>query len=84
MIQYMKYREYMGSVERSAEDNMLHGSLAGIKDSVSYHGCNLDELQAAFIEAVDDYLIMCEAEGLQPESPFNGTVEQAMAQYASA
>ena len=62
----MKYKDYLGSVEYSPEDNILHGSLAGIVDSVSYHGRSIDELRGAFEEAVDDYIEMCVAEGLEP------------------
>ena len=67
MISYMGYKRYLGSVEYSKEDNLLHGSIAGISDSVSYHGHSLDELQVVFEEAVDDYLEMCRAEGLEPD-----------------
>jgi predicted HicB family RNase H-like nuclease len=70
----MEYKNYMGSVEYSDEDNILYGSITGIKDSVSYHGRSIDEIKAAFADAVDHYLDMCEAEGLQPDIPFNGTL----------
>ena len=66
MISYMGYKGYIGSLEYSQEDSLLYGSIAGIKDSVSYHGYSMDELQAVFEEAVDDYLEMCNAEGLEP------------------
>jgi len=75
----MDYRGYMGSVEFSLEDDILYGSLAGIRDSVSYHGKSIDELRVAFEEAVDDYLDMCAAEGLQPDSPFNGILDVTIA-----
>jgi len=67
MIRYMGYRSYLGSVEYSSEDSIYHGSIAGINDSVSYHGHSLDELQTVFEEAVDDYLEMCRAEGFEPD-----------------
>lgn len=68
----MKYKNYIGSVEVSIEDDVLHGKLLHIKDLVTYEGNTPAELEAAFREAVDDYLAECEADGVQPDVPFKG------------
>ena len=42
---------------------MLHGRLEFIRDLVTYEGKDAKGIRAAFQEAVDDYLALCEAEG---------------------
>ena len=45
-----------------------------ITDSISYEGSSVDEIKAAFHEAVDDYLALCRKIGKQPKKPFSGKV----------
>jgi predicted HicB family RNase H-like nuclease len=63
MSAMLEYKGYFGSVEFSAEDEVLHGRLTLIRDLVTYEGKDAKEIKAAFQEAVDDYLELCEAEG---------------------
>ena len=68
-----KYRGYVGSLECSEADDVLFGRVLGISDLISYEGTTCEELIADFHGAVDDYLAMCEAEGVQPEVPYKGS-----------
>lgn len=68
----MNYKGYDGSAHFSDEDGVFHGKLEGIGALVNYEGSSVDELRAAFHEAVDDYLELCEQENLKPEKPFKG------------
>lgn len=63
----LEYKGYLGSVAYSAEDGVLHGRLEFIRDLVTYEGKDVKGLKAAFQEAVDDYLELCEAEGRKAE-----------------
>jgi predicted HicB family RNase H-like nuclease len=63
MSAMLEHKGYFGSVEYSAEDGVLHGRLEFIRDLVTYEGKDAKEIRAAFQEAVDDYLELCEAEG---------------------
>ena len=74
MTTAMKYKSYFGSIEYSQEDNCLHGRLLNITDSISYEGNSVDEIKAAFHEAVDDYLAVCKKIGKSPNKPFSGKV----------
>jgi predicted HicB family RNase H-like nuclease len=73
MSQTLQYKGYDGSVEYSAEDRILHGSLLGIRDSVVYEGVDVDSLESNFRAAVDEYLAFCTAEGKTPDQPFKGS-----------
>ena len=56
----LTYKGYASRVEFDAEDSLFVGHIAGINDIVGFHGSSVDELKAAFYEAVDDYLETCE------------------------
>jgi predicted HicB family RNase H-like nuclease len=69
----LKHQGYIGSIEASLEDNCLFGKILFIKALVSYEGKTVAELDAAFREAVDDYLTTCLALGQTPEKPCKGS-----------
>jgi predicted HicB family RNase H-like nuclease len=55
----MTYKNYAARIEYSDEDKCFIGHIAGVNDVVGFHGETVAELQAAFQEAVDDYLLVC-------------------------
>jgi len=69
----LKHKGYIGSIEASLEDNCLYGKVLFIKALLSYEGKTVAELDAAFQEAVDDYLATCQALGQTPEKPCKGS-----------
>ena len=69
----MIYKGYIGSVEFSEEDCLFYGSLQGIKSLVDYDGATAKELIEDFHNAVDNYLEVCTAEGVEPERPYKGS-----------
>ena len=73
MSNMLEYKGYLGSVEYSDEDEVLHGRLEFIRDLVTYEGADARSLKAAFREAVDDYLELCKAEGRKPDVPLKGS-----------
>jgi predicted HicB family RNase H-like nuclease len=73
MSSMLEYKGYLGSVEYSDEDEVLHGRLEFIRDLVTYEGQDAKGIKAAFQEAVDDYLELCAAEGRSPDVPLKGS-----------
>jgi len=69
----MEYKGYVGSVEFSEEDALFYGKVMGIRALISYEGKNAQELVGDFHGAVDDYLEMCSAEGIEPEKAYKGS-----------
>ena len=55
----MFYKGYSARIDFDDEDRIFVGHLAGIRDIVGFHGSSVDDLEAAFHEAVDDYLAHC-------------------------
>jgi len=70
----MQYKGYAARIEYSDEDKCFIGHIAGIRDIIGFHGDSVDSLNAAFEEAVDDYLETCEQEDIPPQRPYSGKV----------
>ncbi|GAB4050530.1 type II toxin-antitoxin system HicB family antitoxin [Spirosoma litoris] len=73
MENVMKYKDFVGSVQYNADDRIFHGKLEFITDLVTFEGTSVNELDSAFVEAVEDYLELCEAVGKKPEKSFSGS-----------
>ena len=69
----MEYRSYIGSVEFSEEDCLLFGKVQGIRALISYEGQTAKDLVEDFHAAVDDYLAVCEEQGIAPEQSYKGS-----------
>ncbi len=65
----LEYKNYRGSIEYSEEDKCLFGQVQGIRSLILYEGQTLEELEADFRGAIDDYLELCERNHYTPERP---------------
>ena len=70
----MSYNGFAARDEFDAEDRIFVGHVAGIRDIVGFHGESVAELEAAFHEAVDDYVAACKKLGQTPDKPYSGRV----------
>jgi predicted HicB family RNase H-like nuclease len=70
---FFKYKDFCGSVEYSAEDACFFGKMMGTSDLVTFEGDSVAALKEAFIEAVEDYLVLCQEVGKPPQKiyPFD-------------
>jgi predicted HicB family RNase H-like nuclease len=59
MKNVLKYKEFLGSVQFSAEDEVFFGRIEGIDDFVTFEGTTVESLKNAFQESVEDYLELC-------------------------
>jgi predicted HicB family RNase H-like nuclease len=70
----MIHRGYAARIEYSDSDDCFVGHIAGINDVVGFHGASVEDLRAAFAEAVDDYLEACENINRSPQKPYSGKI----------
>ncbi len=56
---YLKYKDFIGTVSFSEKDETFFGKIAGIDDLVTFEGSSVSQLKKAFKEAVEDYLALC-------------------------
>lgn len=73
MSNTIEYKDYVGSVEFSESDGMFFGRVLGIRALISYEGTTAKELIDNFHGSVDDYLAVCEENGIEPERAYKGS-----------
>lgn len=90
------YRGYSAMITYDSDDDLLVGTIFGIRDAVGFHGKSIDELEKHFHDAVDEYLAFCEEVGKSPDKEYKGSfnvrikpelhkdlVEEAAAEHTS-
>lgn len=73
MKDMMTYKGYLGSVRFSPDDRVFYGKLEFIRSLVTFEGSDVDSLEQAFQESVEEYLNTCKELGKNPEVPFKGS-----------
>ena len=68
----MQYKGYAARIEYDDEDGLFFGRIAGIRDGVGFHADTVEDLRAAFQEAVEDYLETCAMIGKEPQKSYSG------------
>ena len=68
----MKYKGYYGIVQYDDEAKIFHGEVINTRTVITFQGTNVDEIETAFRDSVDDYLDWCKERGKEPEKPFSG------------
>jgi predicted HicB family RNase H-like nuclease len=68
----MNYKGYTATVEYEPDDRVFHGRVNDISDVVTFEGTSVDELEAAFHNAVEQYVAFCEEQGRTPQRPYSG------------
>lgn len=69
----MIYKDYIGLVHYSTEDELFFGKIERINDLISFEGSSVAELKSAFEDAVEDYLELCKLNGKEPEKTYKGS-----------
>ena len=66
-METLKYKGFIGSIEAELEDDTRYGKVLGLDKGVliTYEGQTLSELKADFVNAVDDYIEHCKANGIE-------------------
>ena len=68
----LKYKDFLGTVAFSEEDNVFFGKIEGINGLVNFEGKSVDELKNAFHEAVDDYILFCNENNIEQRKKYSG------------
>ena len=73
MKDMLKYKNFIGSVHFSGDDDIFYGKIEGINDLVTFEGSDVKELKKAFKEAVEDYSALCEQVGKPALKSYKGS-----------
>lgn len=69
----LAYKEFIGTVNYTGDDECFYGKIEGINDLVTFEGKSVAELKKAFKEAVEDYLLLCKQAGKEPYKSVKGS-----------
>lgn len=72
MSNVLKYKGYLTKIEFDKDDLVLHGKIEGINSLVNFESDSAEKIEEEFHNAVDDYLLMCEEFGIEPEKSYGG------------
>ena len=71
----LEYKGYYGGIEYDKEDKKFYGGVLGMtKDSITYEGNTVEELENDFINAIESYLEGCIELGIKPRKGYNGVL----------
>ena len=73
MGKMMAYKGYHAQIEYNDEDRLFVGKVFGITDALYFHGATVTELEDLFHQSIDNYLMMCQRSGKEPEKEFKGS-----------
>jgi predicted HicB family RNase H-like nuclease len=62
MKDILSYKDFIGSVHFSSEDELFFGKIEGIDDLVTFEGETVKNIKKAFESAVNDYIELCKNE----------------------
>lgn len=67
------YKNFIGTINFSPDDNILFGKIEGINDLVTFEGSTVEEIIKSFHQAVDDYLDICKQTGKEVYKSLKGS-----------
>jgi predicted HicB family RNase H-like nuclease len=70
MNNMIEYKDYLGSIYYSDEDQIFYGKVEYIRSLISFQGEDIASVRANFQEAIDDYLDFCQEQNIVPEKSF--------------
>jgi predicted HicB family RNase H-like nuclease len=73
MKDLLQYKDFIGSVHFSADDEVFFGKIEGVNDLVTFEGTTVEEINNAFREAVDDYIDICKETGKPLQKSYKGS-----------
>ena len=70
----IEYKGYMASVEYDDSAEILHGRVvnSGPYPIATFEASDAKELRREFERSIDEYLVWCTEDGVEPRKPFSG------------
>lgn len=68
----MEYKGFIGMVEYDSEAKIFHGDIINTRDVITFQGKSVEEIEMAFRDSIEDYIIWCKEELVEPEKPYSG------------
>jgi predicted HicB family RNase H-like nuclease len=68
----LKYKGYTGVIDVDPEAGVIHGTVIGMRDTITFEADTPKKIARAFRDSVDDYLEFCQDKGKEPDKPYSG------------
>lgn len=68
----MTYKGYKADITFDSDANTFYGEILNSAAVIHFRGNSIEDLEKSFREGIDEYLQVCEEEGIAPERPFSG------------
>ena len=68
----LSYKGYLGVIEFDEDNNSFFGKVLGIRQLITFEADNAIKLKQSFYEAIDDYLLFCKENNINPDKPYEG------------
>ena len=73
MKDILHYKDFIGSVHFSAEDDCFFGKIEGINDLITFEGQDVKELKMAFRDSANEYIELCKSTGKPLRKSYKGS-----------
>lgn len=73
MSDMLSYKGYHASIEYDSDDQLLVGTVFGVRDTLAFHGTSIPEITETFHDCIDTYLQVCAEQGISPDKEFKGS-----------
>lgn len=67
------FKDFIGTVHYSTDDETFYGKIEGINDLVTFEGNSVRDLKSSFEEAVEDYIELCQLQNKEIFKSFKGS-----------
>jgi predicted HicB family RNase H-like nuclease len=68
----MTYKGYKADIKFDSDANTFYGEILNSSAVIHFRGNSVEALEKSFKEGIDEFLTICEEEGISPERPFSG------------
>ena len=75
MSNMLSYKGYQAKIEFCSDDDILIGSVLGIRDSLNFHGASIEEITEAFHDCIDTYLELCATHDVAPDKEYKDSFD---------
>ena len=62
----MSYKGYLGTYKHDKKAKIYHGEVLGISDVITFQSAVETDMEKAFHDSIDDYLVFCAKNGHKP------------------
>lgn len=74
----LEHKGYVGTIQIDPDERSLYGKVVNIDGEIFYEGETIRQLEQGMRDALDNYLALCDEQGLSPRKPFSGDLRLRM------